>query len=138
VMVHVWGAEAKQYTGRSMTLYCDPNVQFGGIKVGGIRISHMSHIDAPQTMALTSTRARRAAFTVQPLRVPEPKQEAAEPTAQPAGPSIVQRYATCTSSADYDVIESDRKALWQTMSASEKAAAKSASVAAATRLAEGA
>jgi hypothetical protein len=75
VMVHVWGADAKQYVGRSMTLYCDPGVQFGGMKVGGIRISHMSNMDKPQTMALTATRAKRAPFTVQPLAVePEVKQ----------------------------------------------------------------
>ncbi len=59
VMVHVWGANASAYIGRSMTVYCDPDVQFGGMKVGGIRISHMSHIDKTQTMALTVTKARR-------------------------------------------------------------------------------
>jgi hypothetical protein len=31
-----------------MTLYCDPEVQFGGMKVGGIRISHMSDIDGEE------------------------------------------------------------------------------------------
>src|SRR4051812_13383835 len=45
VMVHCWGPDGNTYAGRRLTLYCDQNVQFGGIKVGGIRISHMSHID---------------------------------------------------------------------------------------------
>jgi hypothetical protein len=71
VMVHVWGADAKNYVGRSMTLYCDPGVQFGGMKVGGIRISHMTNMDGAQTMALTATRAKRAPFTVQPLAATE-------------------------------------------------------------------
>ena len=67
VMVAVWGADGASYTGRSMTLYRDPSVQFGGMQVGGIRISHMSHIDRPQTMALTATRANRKPYTVKPL-----------------------------------------------------------------------
>jgi hypothetical protein len=40
-------------------------VQFGGIKVGGIRISHMSHIDREMEMALTVTKAKRTPYTGQ-------------------------------------------------------------------------
>lgn len=67
VLVQVWGPDAKVYEGRSLTLYRDPAVKFGGLAVGGIRISHMSHIDKPVTMALTETKAKRAPFTVKPL-----------------------------------------------------------------------
>lgn len=67
VLVHVWGRDGDSYVGRAMTLYRDPEVQFGGLKVGGIRISHMSHIDRPMVMALTETRAKRKPYTVQPL-----------------------------------------------------------------------
>jgi hypothetical protein len=80
VMVHIWGADANKYAGRSMTLYCDPEVQFGGMKVGGIRISHMSGIDKPQTMALTATRAKRKPFTVQPLTTVPQQQKDPEVT----------------------------------------------------------
>lgn len=71
VLIHVWGADGVKYIGRSMTIYCDEKVQFGGMAVGGIRISHMSHIEAPVTMALTSTRAKRTPFTVKPLILQE-------------------------------------------------------------------
>lgn len=67
VLVHCWGPDGNAFIGRSMTLYCDDKVVFGGQAVGGIRISHMSHIDAPVTMALTATRASRKPFTVKPL-----------------------------------------------------------------------
>jgi hypothetical protein len=67
VLVAVWGKDGAAYPGRSMTLYRDADVQFGGIKVGGIRISHMSDIAAPITMALTATRANRKPYTVKPL-----------------------------------------------------------------------
>lgn len=69
VLVHVWGPDAKKYAGKSLTLYGDPNVVFGGAKVGGIRISHMSDITQPVTMMLTATKANRKPFTVQPLVV---------------------------------------------------------------------
>lgn len=67
VMVTVWGADAKQYVGKSMTLYRDPKVTWGGMEVGGIRISHMSHIDQPVTMALTASNKKRNPYTVHPL-----------------------------------------------------------------------
>jgi hypothetical protein len=67
VLVNAWERDTVNYVGRSMTLYCDEKVQFGGLAVGGIRISHMSHIDAPITMALTATRGSKKAFTVKPL-----------------------------------------------------------------------
>lgn len=70
VMVHIWGKDGSQYAGRSMTLYRDPEVQFGGMKTGGIRISHMTGLSKPETMALTATRANRKPFTVQPLTMP--------------------------------------------------------------------
>ena len=36
VLVHCWGADGNTFVGRRMTLFCDPEVVFGGIKVGGI------------------------------------------------------------------------------------------------------
>jgi hypothetical protein len=67
VMVTAWGADSKKYVGRSMTLYRDPTVKWGGMEVGGIRISHMSDIDSKITMALTMTRASKKPYTVRPL-----------------------------------------------------------------------
>ena len=89
VLVQVWGADAKAYVGRAMTLYRDPGVQYGGLAVGGIRISHMSHIDKDVTMALTATRANRKPFTVQPLRLERPAQrpDAADPSGEQRGRS---------------------------------------------------
>jgi len=69
VMVAAWGADAAKYPGRSMTLYRDPNVAFGGMAVGGIRISYMSDISSEMTLALTATRANRKPFTVRPLKL---------------------------------------------------------------------
>ena len=73
VMVAAWGANGNEYAGRSMTLYLDPTVRFGGIEVGGIRISHMSHIDREMVMALTASKTKRTPYTVKPLKIDAPK-----------------------------------------------------------------
>jgi hypothetical protein len=77
VMVHVWGPDAAIYSGRSMTLYRDPNVKWGGMAVGGIRISHMSHMDREQTIALMETAKKKKIFRVLPLVMETPKPVAA-------------------------------------------------------------
>lgn len=68
VFVFVWGDNGKEYIGRKLTLYRDEKVKFGGIEVGGIRISHMSHIAEPIKLALTETRASRKPYVVHPLQ----------------------------------------------------------------------
>lgn len=85
VMVSAWGADASKYVGRSLTLYCDPKVKWGGMEVGGIRISHMSHIDSSMTMALTVTRANKKPFTVRPIAASD--QPAPAQQSLPASPS---------------------------------------------------
>lgn len=87
VMVHCWGADANQYVGRSMTLYCDPKIMWGGMAVGGIRISHLSHINAAVTMALTATKGSKKPFTVKPL-VAGPAKATATPRASTPDPDI--------------------------------------------------
>lgn len=62
VLVAGWGADANQYIGRLVTLYRDPGVKWGGMAVGGIRISAMSDIDPKKlsdgkmTLALKESR----------------------------------------------------------------------------------
>ena len=79
VLVAAWGADASQYVGRRVTLFRDPEVMYGGIKVGGIRLSHLSDIDAPLSIALTVTRQKRAPYRVQPLAPVAPVAPAPDP-----------------------------------------------------------
>lgn len=72
VLVAVWGPNAAEYVGRRVTLYNDTSVRFGGIEVGGVRISHMSHLDKPKTITLLIARGKSAPFVVQPLTEPDP------------------------------------------------------------------
>ena len=83
VLVAAWGVDAKGYIGRSMTLFRDPEVSYSGIKVGGIRISHLSDLDSPLSIALTVTRQKRSPYKVQPLKAPVPVPVPAPDTAVP-------------------------------------------------------
>lgn len=88
VLIHAWGHEAKNYVGRSLTIYCDPGVKFGGLEVGGIRISHMSHIDKPMVMALTASKANKKPYQVKPLEMP--KEDAELSSLRAAGTAAVK------------------------------------------------
>jgi len=71
VIAKAWGSKASAYIGQSVTLYCDPTVQFGNEAVGGTRISHMTGIgDKPLKVPLLIKKGRSAVFTVQPLTAP--------------------------------------------------------------------
>ena len=96
VMVNVWGKDAKKYFGHSVTLYRDPKVRFGPMETGGIRISHMTGLDKPRTIALTDKKGSRKPFTVQPLVIAptQPAQPAQTASAAPtaaAAPSFVDK-----------------------------------------------
>ena len=66
-LVMCWGPDANKYVGRSMTLYRDPDVKWGGMAVGGIRISHLSHITGEKTMMLTATKGSRKPHKISPI-----------------------------------------------------------------------
>lgn len=79
VLVQAWGPDAKVYVGRSLTLYRDPTVKWGGLEVGGIRISHLSDINGKMQMQLTATRGQRKPHIIMPLIMDQsaPQEDAA-------------------------------------------------------------
>lgn len=102
VMVTCWGPDANQYVGRSMTIYCDPKVMWGGMAVGGIRISHMTDIKGDQTMALTATRGNKKPFTVHPLTMGAPATKQAATIPEWITNTLAPALSKCT---DLDGIE---------------------------------
>lgn len=74
VLAQCWGTDAKQWVGRSVTLYNDTAVMFGKENTGGVRISHMSHIDGARKVSIRASGAgRKKIHTVQPLAAPTPE-----------------------------------------------------------------
>lgn len=95
VMVAVWGPDANAYVGRSLTIFRDPTVKWGGMAVGGIRISHMSHTDREHVLALTETKGKRAPFKV---RVLEAAAKSAAPASGRPYSTVAEARAWCQSS----------------------------------------
>ena len=81
LLFKAWGDESDNWIGRRVTLYGDPDVRFGSDAVGGIRVSHMSHLPEgkPLKVKLTASRGKRILYTVEPLRetTPPPTQAVA-------------------------------------------------------------
>ncbi len=73
VLVALWGADAKAFIGRSLTLYRDDEVRFGGVEVGGIRISHASHINEPTRVLETISKGKRRPVTIDVLKTAKKK-----------------------------------------------------------------
>jgi len=69
VLILAWGPDGRDWAGKSMSLYCDPQVKFGGAEVGGIRISHLSDIDRDIQVSLTATKGKKALHTIKRLQV---------------------------------------------------------------------
>jgi len=73
VMVAAWGTNPAAYVGHSLTLYRNAATRFGSEQLGGIEISHLSHIEKALTVPLTAKRGTRKNFTVKPLATPAPR-----------------------------------------------------------------
>lgn len=71
VLVLAWGEDGRAWAGRSMTLYQDPNVKFGGAEVGGIRISHLTDIERDIRVSLTATKGKKALYEVKRMESPD-------------------------------------------------------------------
>ena len=75
ILAAAWGTDAAQWTGRRAEIYTDAEVTFGKAKVGGIRISRMSHLDKPLSLALTATRGKKQTHRIEPLPDSAPSHE---------------------------------------------------------------
>ena len=67
VLIAHFSDDPKKWVGQQLTLFCDPGVMWAGVKVGGIRISHMSGLESPRTFMQTISRAKRAEITIHPI-----------------------------------------------------------------------
>lgn len=67
VLAYCWGTETSTWPGKRLTLFCDPDVMFGGEKVGGTRISHLSHIDGPKYVPLIVKKGKSGTYLVEPM-----------------------------------------------------------------------
>jgi hypothetical protein len=106
LLVKAWGDDAAQWVGRRAELYGDPNVDSPAMKkAGGIRVSRVSHIDAPVSEMLQITRGKKARFTLDPL----PDAPAPDPNAAKLA-ELKAEYATATPERQAEIL-AERDAL---------------------------
>ena len=91
VLILAWGADGRQWIGRSMELYCDPSVKFGGEAVGGIRISRMTDIPKDIRVSLTATKGRKALHEIGRLELSNALQDVLAAIAAATGKSGLDR-----------------------------------------------
>lgn len=74
-----WGDKSSKWVGRSITLYGDPTVVFGGVEVGGIKVSHLSDIESDYQTLISVRRGVRKPHMIRKLVIDQkPAYPAAE------------------------------------------------------------
>lgn len=79
VLADNWGRVPAEWVGRQVELYGDPEVWFGKEKVGGTRISRLSHIAKKNTTRINPRGGKGAYWTVEPLPAPSAQKPADDP-----------------------------------------------------------
>lgn len=74
LLVAAWGDDSVAWRGRRVKLYRDESIRFGPDQVGGIRVSHMTHLpnDEPFKTKVTATRGKRMSVSAEPLPTDAP------------------------------------------------------------------
>lgn len=89
IMARVWQSEdSKTYVGKSMVLFRDPKVRFGADETGGIRVSHMSHIDKITKVTVLKTKGKYDTHAIAPIPGGEKKAERASEEPAPDAPAF--------------------------------------------------
>lgn len=123
LMVRVWGPDANNYIGQSMTLFCDPKVTWAGKEEGGIRVSHMTGLNEKIIEFMRVSRAATRPYEILPLRMDAPPRTQRQTAEEWAANHI----AAVQNAADLDALssimakaggamaklEQDKPALWQ-------------------------
>lgn len=115
VLIFAWGENGNKWVGRSMTLYNDPAVKFGGMDVGGIRISHLSDIPKDIKVSLTATKGKKALHEIKVMQASKPAQR---PARTERHDSMVADFETVAREQGFDAF----KAAWERLPKDDRAA----------------
>ena len=89
LLIAAWGDESDAWIGRRVTLKLDDSVRFGPEVVGGIRISHLSHITKQLKVASTVKRGKKTPVIIDPL-----PDAPVDPSKVPAAVTAINNAAT--------------------------------------------
>lgn len=72
ILANLWGPKSSLWIGRSMTLFCDETVRWAGEEAGGIRVSHLSHIDGIKEVTTRASKRSVTKSIIEPLVISLP------------------------------------------------------------------
>jgi hypothetical protein len=75
VLIGGWGTDGHSWVGKSLTLFGDPDVKFGGVKVGGIKVYAMSDVESDFSLMLSVSKGKRAEHCVKKLEISHTKKK---------------------------------------------------------------
>jgi hypothetical protein len=70
VLAAAWGTETDRWVGQWVHLYRDPEVKFGGMAVGGIRVGALTGIGKALKVAVNASKGKKVMVEVRPLKPP--------------------------------------------------------------------
>lgn len=115
VLIFAWGENGHDWVGRSMTLYNDPAVKFGGMDVGGIRISHLSDIPKDIRVSLTATKGKKSLHEIRVMPAATP---AARPERTQRHENMIVDFETLAREQGFEAF----KAAWERLPKADRAA----------------
>lgn len=118
LLAEILGSNVSGWLGRSLRLYRDPAVQWGGEAVGGIRVDGVSGITEAVEVVLPARRGKYSKFRVEPLGTTAPTVS----VANKAAASI----RDCRDAKTLVKLRDRVTELWPTFSATEQAELKQA------------
>lgn len=64
-----WGDKSSQWVGKSITLYGDPTVIYGGVEVGGIKVAALSDINGDYETLISARRGVRKPHLIKKIAI---------------------------------------------------------------------
>lgn len=101
VLIAGWGENGAAWIGRSMTLYNEPSVKFGGVAVGGIRISHMTDIGNGLRLTPNASKGKKQEVIIQPLKIQAPEKQAKPTLGDDQWPQVLSAVESGKRTAQY-------------------------------------
>lgn len=101
VLIAGWGENGAAWIGRSMTLYNEPSVKFGGVAVGGIRISHMTDIGNGLRLTPNASKGKKQEVIIQPLKVQAPTKQGKPAVGDDQWPQVLEAVESGKRTAQY-------------------------------------
>lgn len=84
VLLLLWPETSpEEWIGRDVVLWCDPEIKWAGEKVGGIAISHASHISERKVFALAESKSKRKTIVVEPFHAVDASAQSSDPVFWP-------------------------------------------------------